>query len=51
MGKSVDEILSMTKDDIIKLVGIALGPIRIKCALLPLHVLKNGLEKCKGEQT
>ena len=42
-GKKIEEILAMTSDDILKLVGINLGPNRIKCAMLPLIVLKKGL--------
>lgn len=39
-GKSLDEIKAMTKQDIIDLLGIELSPVRLKCALLPLKVLK-----------
>jgi len=45
IGKSVDEVLKMTKDDIIAMLGIDLGPIRLKCALLSLHVLQSGLKE------
>ena len=45
IGKAVDEVLKMTKDDIIALLGIDLGPIRLKCALLSLHVLQSGLKE------
>ena len=44
-GKSVDEVLAMTKDDILKMLGIELGPTRMRCALLCLHALKEGLDK------
>ncbi len=42
IGKTVDEIKALTKDDIIEMLGIDLGPVRLKCALLPLKVLKAG---------
>lgn len=42
-GKSLDEIKSLTRDDILDLLGLELGPVRMKCALLPLKVLKAGV--------
>ncbi len=48
IGKTVDEVLKMTKDDITNLLGIELGPIRIKCALLSLTVLQNALSELKN---
>jgi nitrogen fixation protein NifU and related proteins len=32
-----------TKQDVLDLIGIELGPVRLKCALLPLKVLKAGV--------
>ena len=42
IGKSLDEIRQMTKQDVLDNLGIDLGPVRLKCALLPLKVLKAG---------
>jgi nitrogen fixation protein NifU and related proteins len=42
VGKTVEEVKAMTKQDILDLLGIELGPVRLKCALLPLKVLKAG---------
>ena len=42
IGKSLDEIKHLTKDDVLDLLGIDLGPVRLKCALLSLKVLKAG---------
>ena len=42
IGKSLEEVKSMTKEDILELLGIDLGPVRLKCALLSLKVLKAG---------
>lgn len=42
-GKSVDEVKKLTKDDILNMLGIELGPVRLKCALLSLKVLKAGV--------
>jgi nitrogen fixation NifU-like protein len=33
----------MNKEDILDLLGIELGPVRLKCALLSLKVLKAGV--------
>lgn len=40
IGKSLDEIRKMNKQFILDMLGIPLGPTRIKCALLPLKVVK-----------
>jgi nitrogen fixation NifU-like protein len=42
-GKSLDEIKAMTRDDLLEMLGIELGPVRLKCALLSLKVLKAGV--------
>lgn len=47
-GKSLDEIKKLTKDDILDMIGIPLGPVRLKCALLALKVLKAGAYGIKG---
>lgn len=39
-GKSVKEIARLNKEDILRLIGIELSPIRLKCALLPLETVK-----------
>ena len=41
-GESLANIKDYTKDDILDLLGIELGPVRLKCALLSLKVLKVG---------
>jgi nitrogen fixation NifU-like protein len=38
----------MTKDDILELLGIELGPVRLKCALLSLKVVKAGVYGVEG---
>lgn len=43
IGKSLDELKSWSKDDILDLLGIEIGPVRLKCALLPLKALKAGV--------
>jgi nitrogen fixation NifU-like protein len=41
-GKTLEEIKALSKQDILDLLGIELGPVRLKCALLSLKVLKAG---------
>jgi len=48
-GMSVEEVLKITKDDIIKMVGIELGPNRLHCALLSLETLHKGISSWKKE--
>ncbi len=43
IGKSLDEVKQLTKQDVLDLLGIELGPVRLKCALLSLKVLKGGV--------
>jgi nitrogen fixation NifU-like protein len=43
IGKSVDEIKALNKQYILDMLGIDLGPVRLKCALLSLKVLKAGV--------
>ena len=43
VGKTLDDIKKLTKEDILELLGIELGPVRLKCALLSLKVLKAGI--------
>lgn len=43
IGKPAEDIKSLTKQHILDLLGIDLGPVRLKCALLSLKVLKGGL--------
>ncbi|NPA06461.1 MAG: iron-sulfur cluster assembly scaffold protein [Chloroflexi bacterium] len=39
-GRSLDEVRSLTKEDVFRLLGLQLSPARAKCALLPLKALK-----------
>jgi nitrogen fixation NifU-like protein len=41
-GKTLEEVKALTKEDVLDLLGIELGPVRLKCALLSLKVLKAG---------
>lgn len=43
IGKPLEEVKQLKKDDILEMLGIELGPVRLKCALLSLKVLKAGV--------
>ncbi len=43
VGMSLDELKSWDKEYILDLLGIEIGPVRLKCALLPLKALKAGI--------
>ena len=40
IGKSIDEVKQLSKQDILDMLGIQLSPVRLKCALLSLKVAK-----------
>ena len=42
VGKTLAEVKSLNREDVLDLLGIELGPVRLKCALLSLKVLKAG---------
>ncbi len=42
VGKTLEEAQAISKEDILDLLGIELGPVRLKCALLSLKVMKVG---------
>ena len=47
-GKRLDEVRAIGKEELLEAVGLALGPARLKCALLSLKALKvaaYGLEE------
>jgi nitrogen fixation NifU-like protein len=47
-GRSAQEVASMPKEELLEELGIPLTPVRLKCAILGLGVLKLALHKAKG---
>jgi nitrogen fixation NifU-like protein len=43
IGKQLEDVKKLNKQDVLDLLGIDLGPVRLKCALLSLKVLKAGV--------
>jgi nitrogen fixation NifU-like protein len=43
IGKTLDEVKALNKQNVLDNLGIELGPVRLKCALLGLKVLKAGV--------
>jgi nitrogen fixation NifU-like protein len=47
-GRTAHDVATMSRDELLEEVGIPLTPVRLKCALLGLGVLKVALHKGKG---
>lgn len=43
MDKSLDEVKKISMDDMVNALGIRISPTRLKCAILPLKVVKAGV--------
>jgi len=43
VGKPIEDVKKLSKQDVLEMLGIDLGPVRLKCALLSLKVLKAGV--------
>ncbi len=49
-GKTIDEVVSLGRDDVLDALGIPISPARTKCAFLSLRVLHTGLALAGLEQ-
>ncbi len=47
-GRSATDVATLPKEELLEEIGIPLTPIRLKCALLGLGVLKVALHRAKG---
>jgi nitrogen fixation NifU-like protein len=47
-GRNAADVAAMPKDELLEQIGIPLTPVRLKCAILGLGVLKLALHKAKG---
>ncbi len=48
-GMAVRDAMSLTPQAVYDLLGVPIGPRRVKCALLCLHALKNALRVSDGK--
>lgn len=48
-GKRADELKSLDKNHIFEMLGIEIGPVRVKCALLSLKALKAAVYSYLGQ--
>jgi nitrogen fixation protein NifU and related proteins len=49
-GKSIQQIKKLGNDDLLGIMKIKPGPVRMKCALLPLKALQKGMIIYDGEK-
>jgi len=47
-GRTAQDVSTMPKEELLDEIGIPLTPVRLKCALLGLGVLKVALHRAKG---
>ncbi len=47
-GRKASEVAALPKEELLDEIGIPLTPIRLKCAILGLGVLKVALHRAKG---
>ena len=47
-GRTATEVAALPKEELLEEIGIPLSPIRLKCAILGLAVLKEALHRSKG---
>ena len=47
-GRKASEVAALPKEELLEEIGIPLTPIRLKCAILGLGVLKVALHRAKG---
>ncbi|MEM3833668.1 MAG: iron-sulfur cluster assembly scaffold protein [Thermoprotei archaeon] len=50
VGMNLEDMKKLTKKDILSMLGINLSPTRMKCALLSLKVLNEGISKYEGKE-
>ncbi len=48
LGKPIEVLEALTKDDMLALIGISLGPTRLRCALLSLEALHRALAQYRA---
>lgn len=49
VGMPISEVMKLGKREVYNLLGVSIGPRRVKCALMCLHTVKNALHKAGGQ--
>ena len=47
-GKNIEEVKSIDRNNIIEMLNIPIGPVRVKCAVLSLIALRNCISNIKN---
>ena len=50
IGMRLEDVKKLSRQDILEMLGIELSPVRLKCALLSLKVLKIGVYSYLGQK-
>ena len=48
-GRTVEELMVLSDDDVREMMGVKLGAVREKCALLAYRTLQKGLDQFRSE--
>lgn len=49
-GKTLADVRRMTSEEHLQRIHVPLGPVRMKCALLSFHLLKDAVKRYQGER-
>ena len=50
-GKQIEEVKKVSREDVVDLLGIEIGPVRTKCAVLGLVAVKEGIKQFENKTT
>jgi len=48
-GKTIEEAKNLKREDVVDLLGIEIGPVRTKCAVLGLVAIKEGIREFESK--
>lgn len=48
-NKAIEKVLNLNGDDVLSMINIDLGPVRMKCATLGLHVVQQAIKTWQKE--
>ena len=50
-GKTLEEVKNFKRGDVVDLLGIEIGPVRTKCAVLGLVAIKEGIKQFENQNS